>query len=80
MQYCLNKYVIECSIESGDNLKEIAETKEKIYKRISDVITALRLLKEGYVESNVILFGSYKRIKETAFIKGSKDYSYRITL
>lgn len=72
MQYCLNKYVIECSIESGDNLKEIAETTEKIYKRISDVITALRLLKAGYVESNVILLVTTKNSKKLPSLRAER--------
>jgi hypothetical protein len=72
MQYCLNKYVLECSIESEDNLKEIAETKEKIYKRISDVITALRLLRAGYVESNVILLVTTKNSKKQPSLRAQR--------
>lgn len=72
MQYCLNKYVIECSIESEDNSEIIADTKEKIYQQISDVVTALRLLKAGYVESNVILLVTTKESKKQPSLRAQR--------
>jgi hypothetical protein len=72
MQYCLNKYVIECSIECKHSPKFIAETKQKICKQIGDIITALRLLKAGYVESNVILLVTAKESKKHSSLQAKR--------
>jgi hypothetical protein len=72
MQYCLNKYVIEYSIESKDNSKAIAETKKKACQQIQDAITALRFLKAGYVESNVILLITTKGTTKQTSLRAQK--------
>jgi len=53
--YCLNRFVIECSLDvTGDSEIQRSASKE-IISLINNSITALRLLKKGYIDSNCIL-------------------------
>ena len=55
IQYCLDRYVIECSFEIQDKTKK-SEATDKIHECIFDTVTGLRLLKRGYIDSNTILW------------------------
>lgn len=56
IQYSLKDYVLEYSIETVDTPEAQGEASEKIRHMVNSTITALRLLKHGYIDANVILF------------------------
>jgi hypothetical protein len=55
MPYCLNRYVLDCSFDIPDDPEISTRTWKEIITKINNAITALRLLKRGYVDSNCIL-------------------------
>lgn len=56
MQYSLHDYVLESSLEVDDNSQEIGRASDRIRHSIRSAIVALRILKPGYVDANVILW------------------------
>lgn len=71
MMYNLNKYVLECSFDIESN-SDKGVTLAEIQHLIENTITGLRLLKAGYIDSNVIL-----EITEEDSKKNSSLYSAR---
>jgi hypothetical protein len=55
IQYSLQDYVLECSIETEDSSEAILEAWGKIEQTIISAVTALRLFKRGYIDANVSL-------------------------
>ena len=56
IQYSLNDYVLEYSLDANDDSKSVGEASDKIRRMINSTVLAFRMLKPGYVDSNVILW------------------------
>lgn len=52
--YCLNRYVLECSFHVPKDSEIMSDADGKMIELIKNTITALRLLKKGYIDSNCI--------------------------
>ena len=64
IQYSLNDYVLECSLNVNDDSKARGDASHKIRHMIRSTVTTLRLLKPGYVDANVILWVTTRESKK----------------
>lgn len=72
IQYFLREYVLECSLDVEDNSRAIGDTYQKIRHMINSGIMGFRLLKPGYIGTNVTLLVTKRGSDEHASISAEK--------
>jgi hypothetical protein len=72
IQYSLQEYVLECSEDTEDNPEARTEASHRIRRTINNTITALRLLKHGHIEANVILWITTRATEKDEYIMAER--------